>query len=85
MKPITVRVLGISVLAALGVAALAQPTTRAPIQVAPSYIPIGVATSGTATTAWFHNPSTGTVLACQSGPASSAGLGAIQCVTSKLP
>ena len=85
MKPISVRILGISVLAALAAAALAQTPPRAPIQAAPSYIPIGVATSGTATTAWFHNPSSGTVLACQSGSASSAGLGAIQCVTTKLP
>jgi hypothetical protein len=85
MKPNTVRVLGVTILAAVALAAVAQPTVKPQIQVAPSYIPIGVATRGNASTAWFHNPSSGMVLACQSAAGTGATLSGIQCVTARLP
>jgi len=80
-----IRILGVTVLATVGWVAVAQPTLKPQIQAAPSYIPVGVAASGNASTAWFHNPSTGMVLACQSGAGSGASLTGIQCVTAKLP
>jgi hypothetical protein len=84
MKPSALPILGISLVAVAAVAAIAQPTARPQVQATPSYIPIGVAASGSASTAWFHNPASGTVLACQSS-ASGAALSNIQCVTTKLP
>jgi len=84
MKRNVLRMVGLSSLAIIAWVAIAQPT-RPQIQAAPSYIPIGVAASGNASMAWFHNPSTGTVLACQSGPGQGANLSNIQCVTAKLP
>ena len=84
MKPTAVRILGISALAAIAWVALAQPT-RPQILAAPSYVPIGVAASGSASMAWFHNPSTGTVLACQSGAGAGGAVSGIQCVSAKLP
>ena len=84
MKSNIVRIIGAAALAALGWVAFAQSTGKPQIQAMPSYIPVGVAASGNASTAWFHNPSTGTVLACQA-TAAGASLPGIQCTTAKLP
>ena len=85
MKLSIVSVAGATALAVIAWAALAQNAPKPQIQAAPSYIPIGVAASGGSSTAWFHNPSTGTVLACQSSAVGGASISAIQCVTSRLP
>jgi hypothetical protein len=57
---------------------------RSQVQTTPNFLPFGVASSGTSTTAWFHEPSSGRAMACQSTPTAS-GLSPIQCVTVKLP
>ena len=70
------------VIVALSVALL--PFARSQIQVAPAFNPMGVAASGATTMAWFHNPATGTVMACQASPGGGGGITGIQCVSSKL-
>ena len=80
-------ILSFSVVAAataIGAAALLLPRAEAQAPVMHSYVPIGVAASGNTSTAWFHQPASGTVVACQSASAGAA-LSGIQCVSSKLP
>jgi hypothetical protein len=88
MTSITVRAAALGGLAALGLVAALLPHAHSQpqlqLQVAPSFTPIGVASNGSSTTAWFHEPSTGRAMACQTGPGST-GLSTIQCVTVKLP
>lgn len=61
-----------------------SPTAKSQIQVMPAYVPIGAAASGTTSMAWFHNPSLGTVMACQASSSSGASISGIQCVATKL-
>lgn len=72
-------------LAVVGVFAsmlLWQRHAESQIQVAPSYVPIGVAANESATTAWFHQPASGRVVVCLT--AARPG-GAIQCTEGRLP
>jgi hypothetical protein len=86
VKTLFVRIAAVGVVVAAGAAAIALPRAAAQVQVTPSYIPIGVAASGNSSTAWFHQPSSGGVLACQAIPAASSQMaGSIQCVSAKLP
>ncbi len=56
------------------------------MRASPSFLPIGVAASGSgASTVWFHEPSTGRALACQTVSTAGAGLSGIQCVSTRLP
>jgi hypothetical protein len=68
----------------LALALLLSPAARSQLDVAPSYVPIGVSSSGSTSTAWFHQPATRQALACQT-VTSGSGLSSIQCVTAKLP
>jgi hypothetical protein len=70
---------------ALVLAAVLSPLARSQIQAAPSYVPIGVASSGSTSTAWFHEPSTRQALACQTVVTPNTGLSSIQCIAAKLP
>ena len=72
-----------AVLFALGAAALFMPSARSQIQVTPSLLPIGVASAGNTSMVWFHEPSTGRVVACQS--TGGAGQTGVQCAVGKLP
>ncbi len=85
MKPPSLRLGVIAIVAGTALAALLLPPARSQILANPSYIPIGVASNGGSTTAWFHDPSSGRALACQTVATSSGGLSGIQCVTGKLP
>ena len=82
----TPRRLTATALAALALVGLLWPAARsqAQLQVAPNFVPMGVASNGTSSTAWFHEPSTGRAMACHTAPAA-GGLTPIQCVTVKLP
>lgn len=62
-----------------------SPLAKSQMQASPSYVPIGVASTGNASTAWFHEPFSRQVLACQTVVTAGSGLSGIQCVTSKLP
>ena len=72
-----------AVLLALGAAALFMPSARSQIQATPSLLPIGVASAGNTSMVWFHEPSTGRVVACQS--TGGAGVTGVQCAVGKLP
>lgn len=73
----------------VAVAALATvaliPSARSQVQTTPIYAAIGVATTGSSSMVWFHEPATGKVVACQSTGSASGGLSGINCVASKLP
>lgn len=85
MNRALVRMSVVASLAVVALAAFLLPPAQSQGLVSPSYIPIGVATSGGSSTAWFHQPSTGRILACQSvGSAAGSGAG-IECVATKLP
>lgn len=71
-------------LATLALAALLAPVARSQIQATPSYVPIGVSSSGNTSTVWFHEPSSRQALACQTVQQGS-GVASIQCVATKLP
>lgn len=85
MSKTSLRVVIITVFVAIGLFIVLLSTARSQIQVAPSYLPIGVASSGATSMAWFHHPATGTVVACQASSGSAATLSSIQCLTAKLP
>ncbi|APW36729.1 hypothetical protein RD110_05595 [Rhodoferax koreense] len=51
----------------------------------PSFQVIGASASGNASTAWFHDPSTGRAIACQTVVTAASGLTGMQCVAAKLP
>ena len=72
-----------AVLFALVAAAVFMPSARSQIQVTPSLLPIGVASAGNTSMVWFHEPSTGRVVACQS--TGGAGVTGVQCAVGKLP
>ena len=72
-----------AVLLALVAAAVFVPSARSQIQVTPSLLPIGVASVGNTSMVWFHEPSTGRVVACQS--TGGAGPTGVQCAVGKLP
>ena len=76
----------LAVVFTIGATAVVLPGATAQVQVGPSYVPIGTAASGSASTAWFHHPSSGRVVACQtvSGAAASSP-NSIQCISAKLP
>lgn len=72
-----------AILLALVAAAVFLPSARSQIQAAPSLLPIGVASAGNNSMVWFHEPSSGKVVACQSS--GGAGLTGVQCAVGKLP
>ena len=72
-----------AVVLALAGAAVFIPSARSQIQVTPSLLPIGVASTGNSSMVWFHEPSTGKVVACQS--TGGTGLTGVQCAVGKLP
>jgi hypothetical protein len=85
MNARTLGLVTIGSLAAMAVAADLVPVARSQIQAAPSYVPIGVSSSGSTSTVWFHEPSSRQALACQTVVAQGTGLSSIQCVAAKLP
>ena len=85
MKQSTLRIGGIAVLAGLALAAVGLPAARSQILAGPSFLPIGVSASGNLSTVWFHEPSSGRAMACQTVSSAAGGLSGIQCVTTKLP
>lgn len=72
----------LAVLAALALGVTLAPSAQSQmpqIRANPSYQTVGVSASGSGSTAWFYDPSTGRAIACHmaSGP--------IQCQSAKLP
>ena len=80
-----VKPLGIAAAGLLVLTAGLSPLARSQIQAQPSYVPIGVSSSGNTSTVWFHDPSSRQALACQTVAGSGGALSAIHCTTAKLP
>jgi hypothetical protein len=78
------RITIFTLLAVLLLAVFLSPLAKSQMQASPSYIPIGVSSTGNTSTVWFHEPYSRQVLACQT-VTTAAGLSNIQCVTTKLP
>jgi hypothetical protein len=70
--------------AALTLALLPSAQSQMRAMASPSFVPVGVSSSGTSSTAWFHDPSTSRAIACQT-TASTPGPSGIHCVAVKLP
>ena len=83
MNRVSLCISVVAVLTMIGLAAAWLPIARSQIQAAPSYVPIGVAASGSSSMAWFHHPASGRVLACQ--PTGNGASATIQCTGAKLP
>ena len=86
MTSFTLRTAAGAALVALVLAAalLPQARSQALAQLTPNFAPMGVASNGSSSTAWFYEPSSGRAMACQTAPVA-GGLSPIQCVTVKLP
>lgn len=63
----------------------ASPAAISQIRANPSFQVIGTSASGNTSTAWFHDPSSGRAIACQTVVTAASGLTGMQCVTAKLP
>jgi hypothetical protein len=85
VKQASFRLLGFAAAGAVVLAAAFLPLARSRIQATPSYTPIGVASSGDSSMAWFYDPASARALACQSIVTQNAGLSSIRCVATKLP
>lgn len=79
------RILMAAAIAAIGAAALWSTSARSQINASPSWIPIGVSSSGTTSTAWFHEPSSRQALACQTETSAGSGITGVKCVVARLP
>ena len=84
MSTRTLAIVSAGSLVASVLAATLTTTARSQVQALPSFVPIGVSSSGNTSTVWFHEPSSRQALACQTVQQSS-GLASIQCVATKLP
>ena len=84
MSKRTFAVVSVASLATLVLAAVLPTSARSQVQALPSFVPIGVSSSGNTSTVWFHEPSSRQALACQTVQQGS-GLASIQCVAIKLP
>ena len=69
----------------LAAAAFYSGQARSQINATPSWVPIGVSSSGGASTAWFHETSSRQAVACRTVEGQSGNLSGIQCVVGKLP
>jgi hypothetical protein len=79
------RPLAVALVSGAALLFLLVPGASSQIRANPSYLPIGASSSGNASTVWFHEPSTGRALACQTVVTAGSGLTGIQCVATKLP
>jgi hypothetical protein len=79
------RTLALGLLLSGVLALVLAQQARSQINAAPSLRPIGVSASGNASTAWFHEPSSGQVVACRTVDGGGAALSGIQCVSARLP
>jgi hypothetical protein len=79
------RLVGIGASVTIVLALILAQQARSQINASPALVPIGVSASGSASTVWFHEPSSRLAVACQTVVGQGSGLSGIQCVTTKLP
>jgi len=83
-----IRLAAAAAVALAGVAALVVPPlarSQVQVQATPVYLPIGVASAGNASMVWFHEPSSGRLLACQASAGAGGAVSPIQCASAKMP
>lgn len=85
MRQFSVHASVAALVAGIALLVFMLPVAQSQIRASPSYLPIGVSSSGNSSTVWFHEPSSGRALACQTVATPGAGLSGIQCVTTRLP
>ena len=85
MSTRSVYLLILGALLLVGLAMFWSPAARSQINATPSWVPVGVSSSGNASTVWFHEPSSRQTMACQTIAAQGSGITGIKCVTAKLP
>jgi hypothetical protein len=84
MNAKTGRVLAaVAALLAVTITAGWSLTARSQINAAPSWVPIGVSSSGGGSAVWFHESSSRRVLACQTAGSPSAPT--VHCASATLP
>lgn len=79
MTASTLRTVAVTLAAGAALAWAAMPAAQSQVRATPSVLPVGVSASGSGSTAWFHDPSTGRAIACHATASS------IQCQAVRLP
>lgn len=79
------RFLGVAALLALALAWPLAHQARSQINTAPTLQAVGVSASGNTSTAWFHEPQSRQVVACQAVLGQGSSLAGVQCTTARLP
>ena len=85
MQPLHIRYAAAALVAGAALTLALMPAAQSQIRANPSFQAVGVSASGTTSTAWFHDPSTGRAIACQTTGTTPAAPSGIQCVATKLP
>ncbi|WP_156373086.1 hypothetical protein [Pseudorhodoferax sp. Leaf267] len=80
-----IRYAAAALVAGAGLTLALMPAAQSQIRANPSFQAVGVSASGTTSTAWFHDPSTGRAIACQTTAGGAGGPSGINCVATKLP
>ncbi|KQP49299.1 hypothetical protein [Pseudorhodoferax sp. Leaf274] len=79
MSRFRIPAIALAVVSVLALGVTMVPSAQSQIRANPSFQPVGVSSSGSGSTAWFHDPATGRAIACHMAA------GAIQCQSAKLP
>jgi hypothetical protein len=85
MKALSLRTTVVAGAGLLALAAAFVSVAQPQIRATPSYLPMGTAASGNTSTAWFHEPSSGRILACQAVHGAGGAIASIQCTSAQLP
>lgn len=85
MNAQTIRLAGVGAAVAVVLALFTTQQARSQMNASPALVPIGVSSSGSSSTVWFHEPNSRVAVACQTSAGQGSGSSGIQCVTTKLP
>ncbi len=85
MQASHLRYAAVALVAGAALTLALMPAAQSQIRANPSFQPVGVSASGNTSTAWFHDPSTGRAIACQTTASAAAAPSGIHCVATKLP
>jgi hypothetical protein len=85
MRVTTLRWAAIACAIALAGTLALTPRAHSQLSANPNWVPIGVSSSATTSTVWFHEPSSRQALACQTMEGPAGKLAGIQCAAGRLP
>lgn len=85
MQASSIRYAAVALVAGAALTLALMPMAQSQMRANPSFLPVGVSASGANSTAWFHDPSTGRAIACQTSASAQGAPAAIHCVAAKLP